>query len=661
MSGLITVEDYNSALLNYQGVFSYRIDCNIIKDYADENEFIIDGFLHFVNNGDRSQGYLRYYVDVNNPLWTGGYQSNNLRAIRYGYPVVGKLWVVLNTNNDDWGYFELEMCTEEFGERYEHTGHGLIKFRNNNFFMGSNKSFVFTGQSADFENYPAKVVVKTVDGETIEIDDYTIESYTYYLNKYIFELENIEELNPLLILYASPNFIYGPQYFLINQFKNPNFLNITGNLYIGKSNNKLTIKPFISGVKCKLSYLDKEETILLGDTQQVNIDLSQKTDLKDITLKVELAEGPNSNKETLTYKLPVNYQTVNNMATFRNELSNINGGGILRLGSHFTANYDEPIPINHDVIIYGNNKNINLTHGRFIIKEGINVMIQNTNFLNGDTTFLQKDNSTLQLNNCSFTHCTANNNEGLGSVVCCDIDLESLTLPNDFTTLFNDCSFTNCPGAVFHGGELTVNNSNYYLNDSSIMNVNAPYFLYQTDGSANITGSVFDVDMLENVYNCEPFLTSGNVTRYGTNAELIEVISACRGCLAPSNDEATINDITETNGILEDIHFCEAEQNANLSQCLFLLGEDAMINNQIIQDLQNPNNLNFTNNNKSHIFMKYYYPDIEGCVYISPETGFETKALCYGLSSTDYIYTHNVKITRTNWGTENIDNPLRRG
>lgn len=658
MTSLITVEDYNSLLLNYQGVFNYRVDCNIIRDYADEDEFVIDGFLHFVNTGDRSEGYLRYNVDVNNPLFTGGIFGFGVVAVRY-YSNTDKLWVVLNTNNDDLGYFHLEMCTEDFGERYEHTTPTIFKFVNNKFLNGTTKKFIFTGQLTEVEN--AKVIVKTKEGETIELTDYTMEDYGFNLKKITFELNRTDELEPLIIVYANLNFTYGPHPYMIKQFKSPNFLNISGNLYIGKSNNKLTIQPFISEVKCKLSYLDKEETITLGETQQVTIDLSQKTDLKDITLKVDLAEGPNSNKETLTYKLPVNYQTVNNIATFRNELSNINGGGILRLGSHFTANYDEPIPINHDVIIYGNNKNINLTYGRFIIKEGINVRIQDTNFLNGDTTFLQKDNSTLQLNNCSFTHCTANNNEGLGSVICCDIDLESLTLPNDFTTVINDCSFTNCPGAIFHGGELTVNNSNYYLNDSSIMNVHAPYFLYQTDGSANITGSVFDVDMLENVYNCEPFITSGNVTRYGTNAELIEVISACRGCLAPSNDEATINDITETNGLLEDIHFCEAEQNANLSQCLFLLGEDAMINNQIIKDLHNPNNLNFTNNNKSHIFMKYYYPDIEGCVYISPETGFETKALCYGLSSTDYIYTHNVKITRTNWGTENIDNPLRRG
>ena len=657
MSGLITVEDYNSALLNYTGLFWYEIDCNKLWESGlHSDEFYYD-WIRVVKDGI----FFHLYGIYGFPLWTGGERYEGLNGMGSGSNPK-HIIISVSEDREDKGKLYLEMGLNHFdsGEvtSYFFSMEGTLL--DNNLIVKTPKTFQFEVDWA-LRHYPFKLHLKRLDDTIIELTNPTIEDGSSG-RRLTFEYDGSELIqNIIKLIYNVGEQVDRICHFSINQFKSPNFLDIIGNLYIGKSNNKLTIEPFISGVKCKLSYLDKEETILLGDTQQVNIDLSQKTDLKDITLKVELAEGPNSNKETLTYKLPVNYQTVNNMATFRNELSNINGGGILRLGSHFTANYDEPIPINHDVIIYGNNKNINLTQGRFIIKEGINVRIQDTNFLNGDTTFLQKDNSTLQLNNCSFTHCTANNNEGLGSVVCCDIDLESLTLPNDFTTVINDCSFTNCPGAIFHGGELTVNNSNYYLNDSSIMNVHAPYFLYQTDGSANITGSVFDVDMLENVYNCEPFITSGNVTRYGTNAELIEVISACRGCLAPSNDEATINDVTETNGLLEDIHFCEAEQNANLSQCLFLLGEDAMINNQIIQDLQNPNNLNFTNNNKSHIFMKYYYPDIEGCVYISPETGFETKALCYGLSSTDYIYTHNVKITRTNWGTENIDNPLRRG
>ena len=657
MSGLITVEDYNSTLINFTGLFWYEIDCNKLWESGLQSDEFYYDWIRVVKDG----GTFHLYGVHGFPLWTGGLRTYGLSGSGGSYNPP-HLTLSVFEDAEDKGRCYLEMGINHFdsGEVTTHFFSMEGTLLDNNLFVKTPKTFQFEVAWA-LRYYPFKLHLKRLDGTIIELTNPTIEERSG-VRRLTFEYDGSELIqNIIKLIYNVGDPLDNICHFSINQFKSPNFLNITGNLYIGKSNNKLTIEPFISGVKCKLSYLDKEETILLGDTQQVNIDLSQKTDLKDITLKVELAEGPNSNKETLTYKLPVNYQTVNNMATFRNELSNINGGGILRLGSHFTANYDEPIPINHDVIIYGNNKNINLTHGRFIIKEGINVRIQDTNFLNGDTTFLQKDNSTLQLNNCSFTHCTANNNEGLGSVVCCDIDLESLTLPNDFTTVINDCSFTNCPGTIFHGGELTVNNSNYYLNDSSIMNVHAPYFLYQTDGSANITGSVFDVDMLENVYTCEPFITSGNVTRYGTNAELIEVISACRGCLAPSNDEATINDITETNGLLEDIHFCEAEQNANLSQCLFLLGEDAMINNQISQDLQNPNNLNFTNNNKSHIFMKYYYPDIEGCVYISPETGFETKALCYGLSSTDYIYTHNVKITRTNWGTENIDNPLRRG
>ena len=168
------------------------------------------------------------------------------------------------------------------------------------------------------------------------------------------------------------------------------------------------------------------------------------------------------------------------------------------------------------------------------------------------------------------------------------------------------CNFNDCHGALFHGGELVVTNSHYTLNDSSLMNPNAPYFLYQTDGTASITGSVFDVDLVD------------------------------------------------------DDYFCTNEINASLGQCLFVLGEEAMINNQISSDLSNPNNCNFTENNQSHVFMKYYYPLIETCVFISPSPQFELKSLCYALTDTDYIYKQNVQITRAAWGTENTSNPLRR-
>ena len=137
------------------------------------------------------------------------------------------------------------------------------------------------------------------------------------------------------------------------------------------------------------------------------------------------------------------------------------------------------------------------------------------------------------------------------------------------------------------------------------------------------------------------------------------MIQSCRAYLAESDTEATIQDLFDTQGLIEDIHFCEAQKSANLGQCLFMLGEDANINGQDHTILTNPSNLNFLNNNVSHIFMKYYYPEVEACVYISPIVGFETKALCYALSGLDWIYKVNAQITRASWQTENVNNPLR--
>ncbi len=43
MSGLITVEDYNSTLLNYTGLFWYEIDCNKLWEIGlQSDEFYYD-------------------------------------------------------------------------------------------------------------------------------------------------------------------------------------------------------------------------------------------------------------------------------------------------------------------------------------------------------------------------------------------------------------------------------------------------------------------------------------------------------------------------------------------------------------------------------------------------------------------------------------------
>lgn len=642
MTGLVTVEDYNSALLNYDDILELVVDGSKFPEgethfMYDFLEVEIDGTTIKLTNHS-SFKYIGYRGDVTGSVnvFTGKFSFNNI---------------------SDPSSFYATILLDSTAPPYQ----TIVKFENF-------QKVIWGG----FANQPKKLVLK--EDSSLNI------SAVFYIDNVV-QSQQMEKVqigdeyyysvlipvgtltNPVVWIRTTSDFAYKGAVRPF-EFKNPNFVNITGNLYVGKKSNTLTIQPFMAGtdenpITCKVRYLNKEQTFTLEGSQTIKVDLREYTKTTPLTLTVELSEGPYTNKETLTYEVPVTYQTVNTQTQLLNELTNNEGTQILRLGANITLPYNSRIPILHDAIIIGNNKTLKLNHSSLVIQEGKTLKIQDTTIYNGDNAIIQKDNTLLEMDGCTFKDCTSRQGEGLGSCVYCDIDLDSLTVPNDFTTNINNTTFKDCHGAILHGGKLTVTNSTYKLETSNTMNTHSPYFLYQTDGEATLTGNVFDVDILENVYDCEPLLSAGAVTRYDTNTELITVIQSCRAYLADSDTEATINNISDTQGVIEDIHFCEAEKSANLGQCLFMLGEDANINGQDKITLTNPSNLNFLNTNVSHIFMKYYYPEVEACVYISPIVGFETKALCYALSGLDWIYKVNAQITRASWQTENVNNPLR--
>lgn len=601
MSGLITVEDYNSALLNYTGLFWYEIDCNKLWESGLQSDEFYYDWIRVVKDGNTF-----YLYGVHGfPLWTGGVRTYGLSGSGGSTTPTPHLNLSVFEDEEDKGKCYLEMGINHFdsGEVTTHffAMEGIIL--NNNLFVKTPKTFQFEVDWA-LRYYHFKLHLKKLDDTIIELTNPTIEEGSSR-RRLTFEYDGSELIqNTIKLIYNVGEPLDRFCHFSINQFKSPNFLNITGDLILGKADNKIIIEPFYSGMKCKYSYLDKEETIILDDTQEVTIDLSDKANLKDLLLKVEIEEGIYSNKEILEYYLPVNYDTISSFSSFKNELENINGSNIIRLNANLASENNDTVYINHDVIVYGNDYDINLNCTSFILKEDINVTFYDTNFIEGDNAIIQKQNSQLELYDCSFKNCTSSHNEGLGSCVYCDIDLSSLTIPNDFTTIIQGTTFKDCHGAILHGGELTVSGCDYRLNNSVAMNTHSPYFLYQTDGNATITGSLFDVDLIE------------------------------------------------------DIHFCEDLDNANLAQCLFVCGEDAIINGLSSKELESKVTF-FEYNNRSHIFMKYYYPEISACVYISPEPHYEDKSLCYNISNVDYVFRENVQISRADSGNENTTNPLR--
>jgi len=339
-----------------------------------------------------------------------------------------------------------------------------------------------------------------------------------------------------------------------------------------------------------------------GTDYYFNLDLTDKTETGKVRFTVNVEANEVLNQTSTEIVLTSQYQTVN---TFSALLSALSISDIVRLGSNLTATAN--IPITRSVKIIGNDKTLNLDSHRFILDEDVQFTIENLQLHNGDTTIIQAPNTKVELTNVTFQNCTSTNYNGLGSCIFCDSEAENINLDDDFTTTLTDCTFTNNHNAILHGGQLNINRCKFHNTDTTYVDIYNSAFIYQTDGDCIILNSVFDID-------------------YGT-----------------------------------DYSLCTGEHSIGFSQCIFMCGITATINNIPYDELKN-NNFNgfFDNpqNNRSHIFAKYYYPQINACVYTSPTLHFEDKALCYCLSGDDWVYKINSQVTRASWNTENTNRKI---
>ena len=389
------------------------------------------------------------------------------------------------------------------------------------------------------------------------------------------------------------------------QFKSPNWCKIindegTEEVIVGSVNN-LYLKLLIPAsqnnpINITYQYKNMKESFTATTSNpSITLDLSDKLDLKPIKMKIIIGSSEYSYPKEMDITLNSKYYQVGN-ATFYDVLTADNK--IFEISEDITTT---DITISHDVIIKGNNNIIDLDNHTLTISEGISVKIYDVKFKNGAPLFIQKENSVLELYNCEFEDCTATDYEGLGSVIHCDVDLENLTIENDYRTIIENSSFKDCAGAILSDGELIINKCDFEISDASKIVDTAPQFLYQTSGEGDIRNSSFDIS-------------------------------------------------------LDDNYFCQNEINVKLGQCLILCGENAVINSRDSEDLMNDDKLIFSDspyNNQTHIFMKYYYTPINDCVYISPIQNRENKSLCYAVQGVDWIYKQNVQITRASWNTEN--------
>ena len=322
-----------------------------------------------------------------------------------------------------------------------------------------------------------------------------------------------------------------------------------------------------------------------------DLDLSNTTTPGTISFTVEVEENKVLEQSNTIVKLNCTYETI---TTFNDLIIQCGAGGANEITLTNDITFTTDLTVKHNITIIGADNTLEMDGHKIKLDEGVSFKATNTLFNEADTCIIQAQNTTVELDGCTFTNCTSTDYEGLGGCIFCDVTIDSLTVPDDFTTTLTGCTFTNNNTPIFHGGTLTIKDCLFTNNSLTYLDEDSPAFLYQTDGDAYISGSRFKVNPPETL--------------------------------------------------------CSNQKTAGFGQCVFTLGENATLNGQTHKQLldNTPNLTESPYNNQSYVYWKYYYPSITSCVYTSPQAGYESKSYCYALSGVNWVYKANAQVTQNN-------------
>ena len=571
MSKIFTIEDVNSIIAGYYNhdfIKKTVIDIGHNNDFTDvhfnyftisrsydsdigeyffevtsDNSLVADGpdvFFPFDNNGNFLQRlnmtntyfecssdtpiiHIYHAVTVNGQWWTP--DKNTLYVVKDYTPKM----VFLDTSFD-LEYDMLDLNGDIEGQTFTFT------------YSESSYSAVCRDNKITFNN----ISIDADDGWTLEFNGYVLHYTSFKIAP-----------NIPLIDDSIPNLVNGKI----------NHVSITAEL--GEYDEIIDSISFECDYPILNKYYDEINKELSFD-----VDLRGTDELKVLDLNILLKEGNSLMYPfSQSFKFNVEYNLINNESDL---LALFVNGGVGRLGSDITLNSN--ITVSKDIYLIGNDCTLNLNEGKIIVPSDKTFKADDTIFTNGENTIQQLTGSIVELSNCSFLDCT-----GLGSVIDCQVNVGSLDNPNDFTTSLTNCNISNCDMAILHGGDLNVTECNI---DGKIGNKEYPYFLYQTDGNAEIIKSNFNI----------------------------------------SSDTQ----------IEEDIEF---------NSCIFTCGETAIINGLSREELST-NNINsfisIPQNNTSTINLTYYYDLIEDYITLTATNGY-----CHAVSQTDYVFKTNVSIERS--------------
>lgn len=544
----------------------------------------------------RNQGFYWHEINTNNIKASGTYENVKVDfckvSRRNGAPITTVGWLFLfKIDNNYWtkGYYVLDEEGNSLNEYATWTAQGYL-------------SVNMIGEDDTPNNIRLFLYMGINQFNNVQQLDYFLETETLDLNfkelnteQTIYFRKNTEpdtrlsvnaSLNKGYNLITSLGGGYGDTvgYLLVNLLKSDFQFNCNQQLTLGKVNTvKLgtatDYKPNGDMIGAntptiKVLYKDTYIPVVWNSSQNdycFDIDLTNKENESNIRFKVLIEANDVINASETQVSLPCKYEGINNLTKLTTLFRN---GGVGRLTSNITLNND--LTVTKSVYIIGNDKTLTMQGHKIVVPSDKTFKADKLTFTGGTNTIQQQPQSKAELTECNFTNCT-----GLGAVIDCQVDIGSLENATDFTTILTDCTFTNNDMCILHGGDLTVTGCNV---TGKIGNKDYPYFLYQTDGTATITNTSFELS---------------------------------------SNTQ-----------ISTDIEF---------NSCIFICGENAVIDNGNHSEWQTNNITGFLENsrNTSTINVTYYYDAIEDYITLQSNNGY-----CHSVSGADYVFKTNVTLNR---------------
>ena len=545
-NSFLTLEDINGTLYRNQSFWWYELDLSLIDPTGDAEFTDVKVDFLTISRENITTSQRKYTIVVDNDLWT----KRVIGLSKYNYTVANLSDLTpLSDSSFEFhatrglGFLWLYMGNIHYSEI--NTSQGYLQGRDTNLMLPYNEIGqekivrVHTGGSTLFVPFVADIGYNRISYNDVE--------YGYVFVKLLktdFQFNCNQQLT----------------------------VGEVNTVQLGTDSDYKVGGDLVGEYETKLSVLYNNKTIPVVWNSQLNdytfdLDLTNIQSESKIRFKVIVETNDVLNHSETDVVLDANYESINTLSKLQN-LFKIGGTG--RITSNLTLTND--LTLSKDVYLISENKTITMDGHKIIVPSDKTFKAQNLTFTGGVNTIQQNVNTKVELNQCTFTNCT-----GLGSVIDCQIDANSLNTEDDFTTIINNCTFTNNDLCILHGGTLTITDCTV---NGKISDKNYPYFLYQTDGTAIILQSQFNIS---------------------------------------SNTQIT-----------SDIEF---------NPCIFTCGETALINGHNHTELQNNNLTSFltTQRNTSTIDLTYKYSLINDYIRLKTSKGF-----CHNVSGIDYVFKTNV-------------------